>query len=58
MNDEVEKRLWLLEKEIKAFGKKIDLLNKAVLVIQKDIKVFLSVQKTYGELVSKDESRD
>ena len=49
--DEVEKRLWLLEKEIKAFEKKIDLLIKAVSSIKKDVEVLLSVQKTWKELV-------
>jgi len=50
--DEVEKRLWLLEKEIKAFGKKIDLLSKAVNSIKADVEVLLSVQKTWKELVA------
>jgi hypothetical protein len=48
--DEVEKRIWLLEKEIKAFGKKIDLLSKAVNSIKADVEVLLSVQKTWMEL--------
>jgi hypothetical protein len=52
----VEKRLWLLEREIKDFGKKIDALSKSTLELKADIKVFLSVQKTYMELVSTDES--
>jgi len=52
----VEKRLWLLEKEIKDLGKKVDALAKSTLVLKNDIKDFLSVQKTYMELVSTDES--
>ena len=52
----VEKRLWLLEKETKALEKKIDALGKLALELKADIKVFLSVQKTYMELVSTDES--
>lgn len=52
----VEKRLWLLEKEIKDLGKKVDALAKSTLVLKADIKDFLSVQKTYIELVSTDES--
>jgi hypothetical protein len=48
--DEVEKRIWLLEKEIKAFGKKIDLLSKAVNSMKADVEVLLSVQKTWMEL--------
>jgi len=52
----VEKRLWLLEKEIKDLGKKVDALAKSTLVLKADIKDFLSVQKTYMELVSTDES--
>jgi hypothetical protein len=52
----VEKRLWLLEKEIKDLGKKVDVLAKSTLVLKNDIKDFLSVQKTYMELVSTDES--
>jgi uncharacterized protein YoxC len=48
--DEVEKRIWLLEKEIKAFEKKIDLLMKAVNSIKGDVEVLLSVQKTWMEL--------
>jgi len=52
----VEKRLWLLEKEIKDLGKKVDALAKSTLVLKADIKDFLSVQKTYMELVSNDES--
>jgi uncharacterized protein YoxC len=48
--DEVEKRIWLLEKEIKAFEKKIDLLMKAVNSIKEDVEVLLSVQKTWMEL--------
>ncbi|MCE2767071.1 MAG: hypothetical protein LW628_09185 [Fimbriimonadaceae bacterium] len=50
--DEIEKRLWLLEKELKAFGKKIDLLTKVVNSIKKDTEVLLSVQKTWKELVT------
>jgi hypothetical protein len=50
--DEVEKRLWLLEKEIKAFGKKIDLLSKLVTSLKADVEVLLSVQKTWKELVA------
>lgn len=52
----IEKKLWLLDREIKAQGKKLDALLKAVLNLEKDIKDFLSVQKTYEELVI-DESR-
>jgi hypothetical protein len=52
----IEKRLWLLEKETKALEKKIDALSKSTLELKADIKVFLSVQKTYMELVSTDES--
>ena len=52
----VEKRLWLLEKEIKDLGKKVDALAKSTLVLKADIKDFLSVQKTYMELVSTDDS--
>ena len=48
----IEKRLWLLEKEIKAYGKKIDLLMKAVNSIKEDVDVLLSVQKTWEELVN------
>jgi hypothetical protein len=50
--DEVEKRLWLLEKEIKAFEKKIDLLSKLVTSLKADVEVLLSVQKTWKELVA------
>jgi hypothetical protein len=53
---EVEKRLWLLEKETKALEKKIDALTRSTLELKADIKDFLSVQKTYMELVSNDES--
>jgi hypothetical protein len=53
----VEKRLWLLEKEIKDLGKKVDALAKSTLVLKNDIKDFLSVQKTYMELVSTDDTR-
>jgi len=53
----VEKRLWLLEKEIKDLGKKVDVLAKSTLVLKNDIKDFLSVQKTYMELVSTDDTR-
>lgn len=48
----IEKRLWLLEKEIKAYGKKIDLLTKAVNSIKEDVVVLLSVQKTWEELMN------
>jgi hypothetical protein len=48
----IEKRLWLLEKEIKAYGKKIDLLMKAVNSIKEDVSVLASVQKTWEELVN------
>jgi hypothetical protein len=50
--DEVSKRLWLLEKEIKALEKKIDFLVKAVSSVKKDVEVLLSVQKTWKELVT------
>ena len=53
----VEKRLWLLEKEIKDLGKKVDALAKSTLVLKNDIKDFLSVQKTYMELVNTDDTR-
>jgi hypothetical protein len=53
----VEKRLWLLEKEIKDLGKKVDALAKSTLLLKADIKDFLSVQKTYMELVSTDDTR-
>jgi len=53
----VEKRLWLLEKEIKDLGKKVDALAKSTLVLKADIKDFLSVQKTYMELVNTDDTR-
>ena len=56
-NEGLEKRLWLLEKETKALEKKIDVLVKSTLELKADIKDFLSVQKTYMELVSNDESR-
>ena len=52
----LEKRLWLLEKETKALEKKIDALAKSTLELKADIKDFLSIQKTYMELVSTDES--
>ena len=52
----IEKRLWLLEKETKALEKKIDALIKSTLELKADIKDFLSIQKTYMELVSTDES--
>ena len=52
----IEKRLWLLEKETKALEKKIDVLVKSTLELKADIKDFLSIQKTYMELVSTDES--
>lgn len=55
MND-LEKKLWLIDREIKSQGKKLDALLKAVIVLEKDIKDFLSVQKTYEELVT-DESK-
>ena len=48
----IEKRLWLLEKEIKAYGKKLDLLMKAVNSIKEDVSVLASVQKTWEELVN------
>ena len=54
MND-LEKKLWLIDREIKSQGKKLDALLKAVVALEKDIKDFLSVQKTYEELVT-DES--
>jgi len=53
----VEKRLWLLEKEIKDLGKKVDALAKSTSVLKNDIKDFLSVQKTYMELVNTDDTR-
>ena len=52
----IEKRLWLLEKESKDLEKKIDALSKLTLELKADIKDFLSIQKTYMELVSTDES--
>lgn len=48
----IEKKLWLLDREIKTQGKKLDALLKAVLSLEKDVKDFISVQKTYGELVT------
>lgn len=48
----IEKRLWLLEKEIKAYGKKLDLLMKAVNSIKEDVVVLVSVQNTWEELVN------
>ena len=51
MRDEIETRLWLLEREVKAYGKKIDLLLKAVNSMKADVEVLLSVQKTWKELV-------
>lgn len=56
-NEGLEKRLWFLEKEAKALEKKIDALTRSTLELKADIKDFLSVQKTYMELVSNDESR-
>jgi hypothetical protein len=50
-NEGLEKRLWLLEREIKDFGKKIDALSKLVNSLKKDIEVMTSVQKTWKELV-------
>lgn len=47
----IDKRLWLLEKEIKAYGKKLDLLIKVVNSIKEDVSVLASVQKTWEELV-------
>jgi hypothetical protein len=51
----IEKKLWLLDREIKSQGRKLDVLLKAVLNLEKDINDFVSVQKTYKELVA-DES--
>jgi hypothetical protein len=51
----IEKRLWLLERDIKDLGKKIDALSKSTLDLRIDIRNFLSVQKTWKELVD-DES--
>jgi hypothetical protein len=51
----IEKRLWLLERDIKDLGKKIDALAKSTLDLKIDIRNFLSVQKTWKELVD-DES--
>lgn len=50
--DEVGKRLWLLEKEIKVLEKKTDLLLKAVNSIKDDVEVLVSVQDTWKELVA------
>jgi hypothetical protein len=58
MKDEIDKRLWLLEKEVKAYGKKIDLLLKAVNSIKADVEVLLSVQKTWEELVNGKPSKE
>jgi prefoldin subunit 5 len=55
-NEGLEKRLWLLEREIKDFGKKIDALTKLVTSLKKDIQVVTSVQRTWEELVVNDES--
>lgn len=54
----IEKRLWLLEKEIKAYGKKLDLLMKAVNSIKEDVSVLTSVQKTWEELVNGKSDRE
>jgi hypothetical protein len=51
----IEKKLWLLDREIKSQGRKLDVLLKAVLNLEKDINDFVSVQKTYKELFA-DES--
>lgn len=53
--DDLEKKLWFIDREIKSQGRKLDILLKALTALQKDIKDFLSVQKTYEELVA-DES--
>jgi hypothetical protein len=47
----IEKKLWLLDREIKSQGRKLDVLLKAVLNLEKNINDFVSVQKTYKELV-------
>jgi hypothetical protein len=54
----IEKRLWLLEKEIKAYGKKIDLLVKAVNSIKEDVAVSFSVQRTWEELVNGESNKE
>lgn len=54
---DLEKRIWLLEREVKSMDKKVDHLTKTITSLQKDIRDFLSVQKTYMELVSVNESR-
>ena len=51
----IEKKLWLIDREIKAQSKRLDALHKAILNLEKDIKDFISVQKIYKELVA-DES--
>ena len=48
----IEKRLWLLEREVKDFGKKVDALAKSTLELKNDISNFLSVQRTYTELMN------
>lgn len=54
---DLEKRIWLLEREVTSLNRKVDHLTKTVTSLRNDIKDFLSVQKTYMELMSADESR-
>lgn len=55
--DDLEKKLWLIDREIKSQGRKLDILLKELTTLQKDIKDFLSVEKTYRELVNSDEPK-
>ena len=55
--DDLEKKLWLIDREIKSQSRKLDILLKGLTALQKDIKDFLSVEKTYRELVNSDESK-
>ena len=55
--DDLEKKLWLIDREIKSQSRKLDILLKGLTALQKDIKDFLSVEKTYRELVNSDEPK-
>jgi hypothetical protein len=52
----IDKRLWFLEREIKASRKDIKELTKAVTVLSEDMRASLNSNKIYGELVETDES--
>jgi len=52
----IDKRLWFLEREIKASRKDIKELTKAVTVLSEDVRASLSSNKIYGELAETDES--